>query len=134
MKNGRKPPFIDVLKLFSDFFLCEQKLRLLGQFTKFLQHLFSTFARDTTLIRHERTELWPLYLAQAFLDRVEKSSFQLRQIALILLSQPQRHNLNTVVGLDMKFALQTPSYPTHHRNSTETFRSLRLTFIDQKVI
>ena len=56
-------------------------MRLRGQFSKFfymgLYYVVFTFAFDTTLIQLEMTEIWPKYLAQAFLspplDRVKVS-------------------------------------------------------------
>ena len=37
-----------------------------------------------------------------------------------------QHNLNTVVGFDTKMTVHCIAHPTHHRNSTETLRSLML--------
>ena len=60
------------------------KSQLLGQFSKFctfffymgLHYVNFTFAFDTTLIRLEMTEIWPKYVAQAFLPNPPESSAQ----------------------------------------------------------
>ena len=50
---------------------------------------------------------------------------------IVTIPTTTQHNHNTVVGLDVKMTVPTTSpFPTHHRNSTVVFRSLRLTFID----
>ena len=38
------------------------------------QYVYFTFAFDTTLIRLEMTEIWPKYVAQAFLPFPESSA------------------------------------------------------------
>ena len=51
---------------------------------------------------------------------------QLYRIARVNTTQ---HNLNTVVGLDMKMTVQTLPHPSHNTNSTAALVSLRTTFI-----
>ena len=77
-KNGRKTPFLDFLLLVFEFLEGKQTLRLLGQLSKFLIFFYMgpyyvdfTFASDTTLIRLDMTEIWPKYVAQAFLPPSE---------------------------------------------------------------
>ena len=77
-KNDRVTAILSLKKKyfpkFSEFFYDEQKLQLLGQFSKFLQFFFYmgthyvdfTFAFNTPLIRLEMTELWPKYEAGVF--------------------------------------------------------------------